>query len=298
MDRFEAMRVFVTVAEQQSFARAARKLSMSAAATTRAISALEQQLGARLLHRTTRQVRLTEAGTRFLVDSKRILSELSEAESNVRGAQSEPRGLVCVTAPLVFGRMHVAPIVLQLLAQHPELSVRALFVDHVVDMMEESVDVAVRIGALADSGMTAVRVGFVRRVVCASPAYLAAHGTPQTPKNLTEHQLIGFVGIHPHRHWSFGSSEHAEQLTPSPRLIVNTADVAIEAAAAGRGLTRLLSYQVDAQLKSGQLVRVLEKHEPAPVPVHVVHAYGKTAPARVRALLELAIPRLRALGLR
>jgi DNA-binding transcriptional LysR family regulator len=298
-DRFEAMRVFVAVAEGKSFARAARRLSLSAPAVTRAVSSLEQRIGSRLLHRTTRAVRMTEAGARFLEDARRILSAIDEAERAAAGAQSEPRGSLVITAPLMFGRMHVTPIVLELLARHPELSARLLYADHVVGLMEESVDVAVRIGALSDSSLHAVRVGALRRVVCASPAYLEAHGAPRTPQELQAHRLIGFVGVQPHRAWSFGGgASKALQLTPAPRLTVNTADAAIAAARQGHGLTRLLSYQVAEHLASGALVRVLARFEPPQVPIHVVHAEGKAAPARVRAFVELAVTRLRALALR
>jgi DNA-binding transcriptional LysR family regulator len=298
MDRFEAMRVFVAVAEERSFARAARRLSLSAPAVTRGVSGLEQRIGTRLLHRTTRAVRLTDAGARFLTDAKRILNELEEAEGLAVGADSEPRGQLAVTAPLLFGRMHVAPVVLEFLGRHPQSSARTLFVDHVVDMMEEGLDVAIRIGQLQDSSLRATRVGFVRRVVCASPEYLARHGTPETPAELATHELVGFVGINPHRNWSFTTEGKSERFQPTPRLVVNTADVAIQAALAGRGLTRLLSYQAEPELRQGRLKRVLSKFEPAPLPIHVVHGEGKQAPARVRGFVELAVERLRALGLR
>jgi DNA-binding transcriptional LysR family regulator len=297
VDRFEAMKVFVAVAEERSFARAARRLSLSAPAVTRAVSALEQHIGVRLLHRTTRSVRLTEAGGRFLSDAKRILNELEEAEGLALGAHSQPRGLLVLTAPLMFGRMHVAPIVLEFLGRYTEVAVRTLFVDQVVDMMEEGVDVAVRIGRLQDSALRAIKVGSIRRIVCASPAYLAAHGTPQTPDELSTHQLIGFVGINPHRHWGFSVQGKARSFNPAPRLVVNTADVAIQAALAHTGLTRVLSYQAAAELADGRLKRVLGKFEPPPVPIHVVHAEGKAAPARVRGFVELAVERLRALRL-
>jgi len=292
------MRVFVAVAEERSFARAARRLMLSAPAATRAVSALEQRIGVKLLLRTTRAVRLTEPGARFLADSKRILSQLEEAEGLALGSQTEPRGQLAVTAPLMFGRMHVAPLVLEFLTAHPDVTARTLFVDSVVDLMDEGLDVAIRIGKLQDSNLRAVRVGFVRRIVCAAPGYLHTHGTPQTPSDLATHQLIGFVGINPHRHWTFSAQGKSEVFSASPRLLVNTADVAIQAALAEQGLTRLLSYQAAPELAKGRLKTALTRYEPPPLPIHVVHAEGKQAPARVRAFVALAVERLRALGLR
>lgn len=298
MDRFETMRVFVTVAEQQSFAAAGRRLSLSAPAVTRAVAALEAHLGAALLRRTTRSVQLTEAGARFLADAKRLLREVEEAEQLARGAHASPSGQLTVTAPLMFGRMHVAPIVLDMLAKYPDVSARTLFADHVIDLMEESVDVAVRIGALESSSLRAIRVGAVRRVVCASPEYLARHGTPTTPKELVDHTLLSFVGINAHRQWTFRINGKLEPIEVQPRLTVNTADVSIQAALHGRGLTRVLSYQVDQQLRAGTLERVLASYEPPPVPIHVVHADGKRVPARVRAFVDLAVAHFKALGLK
>lgn len=298
MDRFEAMRVFVAVAEQQSFAAAGRRLGLSAPAVTRAVAALESRLGASLLRRTTRSVQVTDAGARFLADAKRLLNDLDGAEQNARGAHSAPTGQLTVTAPLMFGRIHVAPIALAMLAEYPEVRVRTLFADQVVDLMEEGVDVAVRIGALASSSLRAIRVGSVRRVVCASPRYLAEHGTPSSPSDLASHALLGFVGISEHRLWTFKVSGKLEALEVQPRLTVNTADVAIAAAVQGRGLTRVLSYQVEAELREGLLERVLGSYEPPPVPIHVLHASGKRVPARVRAFVDLAVAHFKALALR
>jgi len=298
MDRFETMRVFVTVAEHRSFAAAGRRLSLSAPAVTRAVAALEARLGASLFRRTTRTVQLTEPGARFLADAKRLLQEVEEAEQLARGAHASPAGQLTVTAPLMLGRMHVAPVVLAMLARYPEVTMRTLFADHVVDLMEESVDVAVRIGALASSSLRAIRVGAVRRVVCASPAYLEQHGTPSSPKELANHSLLGFVGINAHRHWTFRIGGKLEAIDVQPRLTVNTADVSIQAALQGRGIARVLSYQVEAELRSGALERVLASCEPLPLPIHVLHASGKRVPARVRAFVDLAVEHFKALGLR
>jgi DNA-binding transcriptional LysR family regulator len=298
MDRFEAMRVFATVAEHKSFAAAARKLTLSAPAVTRAIAALEQHLGVALLRRTTRSVQVTEAGAQFLADSRRLLTEVEEAEQAARGAHARAVGHLTITAPLMLGKMHVAPIVLEFLDAYPEVTVRALFADHIVDMMEESVDVAVRIGRLESSSLSALRVGTLRQVLCAAPQYLRARGTPSSPAELRSHALIGFVGVSPHRRWSFMTNGKAEPFEPTFRLSVNTGDFAVQAALAGQGIVRMLSYQVAEHLKSGALVRVLVKHEPEPLPVHVLHTDGRRIPARVRAFVDLAARRLKALALK
>lgn len=298
MDRFEAMRVFVTVAEHRSFAAAGRRLSLSAPAVTRAVAALEAHLGAALLRRTTRSVQLTDAGAHFLGDAKRLLLELEGAEQQARGAHTAPSGQLTITAPLMFGRMHVAPIVLDMLAKYPEVAIRTLFADHVVDLMEEGIDVAVRIGALPSSSLRAIRVGAVRRVLCASPSYLEQHGTPSSPDDLAHHALLGFVGINAHRHWTFRVNGKLQALDVQPRLTVNTGDVSIQAAVQGHGITRVLSYQVEAELKKGMLKRLLASYEPPPVPIHIVHASGKRVPARVRAFVDLAVAHLKRLNLR
>src|SRR5262245_51390129 len=205
MDRLATMRVFIAVAEGAGFAAAARRLGMSPPAVTRAVSALEDRIGTRLLHRTTRSVRLSEAGIRYLADCKRILGEIEEAEASAAGAHAEPGGQIAVTAPIMFGRIHVAPILLDFLARYPQVTARTILVDRVVDLMDEGLDVAVRIADLPDSSLSAVRVGRVRRVVCASPKYLAARGTPQTPADLAQHNAIIFAQA-TSAEWSFPSA--------------------------------------------------------------------------------------------
>jgi len=296
MDRLDAIRVFVAVAEAGGFASAARALRLSPPAVTRAVAALEERIGARLLHRTTRTVRLTEAGARYLADAKRILAELEEAEAVAAGAHGEPRGQLAVTAPLLFGKMHVAPVVLDFLDRFPEVSARTLFVDRVVDLMDEGMDVALRIAVLPDSGLTAVRVGEVRRVVCAAPGYLARRGTPATPAELERHDCIGFQSAAAPAPWVFParSGDGAETVRPPMRLLVNNADVAVAAARDGRGIVRVLSYQVAEELRHGSLAVVLADHEPPPIPVQLVHLEGRRAAARVRAFVDFAAARLRA----
>lgn len=296
MDRLDGMRVFVAVAEAGGFASAARSLRLSPPAVTRAVAALEERIGARLLHRTTRTVRLTEAGARFLADARRILAELDEAEATAAGAHAEPRGQVAVTAPLLFGKMHVAPVVLDFLARYPEVSARTVFVDRIVDLMDEGMDVAVRIAVLPDSTLSAVRVGHVRRVVCASPDYLARHGRPATPRDLEGFDCIGFQSATMPAPWTFPArtGTGSEVVRPPMRLLVNNADVAMEAAIAGHGIARVLSYQAAEAVRGGRLVVLLADHEPPPVPVQLVHLEGRRAAARVRAFVDFAAERLRA----
>ncbi len=294
MDRFDAMRAFVAVVEDGGFAAAGRALGLSPPAVTRAIAALEDRVGTRLLTRTTRVVRLTEAGTRYLADCKRILGEIEEADASAAGAHAEPRGTLNVTASVMFGRLYVAPILFDFLAQFPRVVARTLLVDRIVDMMEEGLDVAVRIAHLPDSGLSAVRVGQVRRVVCASPGYLAAHGVPRTLDDLERHDAILFAPGSAAPDWAFPARGRSVTVRPRTQLIVNTVDVTIAAAVAGRGLTRALSYQIAPELAAGQLRIVLEEFEPPPLPIHVVHAEGRRAAARVRAFVDFAVERLRA----
>jgi len=294
MDRLETMRVFVAVAEEQGFAPAARRLSLSPPAVTRAISALEEHLGTRLLQRTTRVVRLTEAGTGYLADCRRILGEIEQAEASAASNQTEPRGQLVVTAPLTFGRMFVAPLVLDFLARYPQVSARMLLDDHVVDLVEAGIDVGVRIAHLPDSSLTAARVGTVRRVVCASPAFLAAHGTPRKPADLASLDAVVFAQGAAQQEWTFGSGRAAETVSLRSRFAVNGADVAIAAAVAGRGIARVLSYQIGPEVRAGKLKVVLTGFEPPPIPVSVVHPAGRTGTARVRSFVGFAIEKLRA----
>jgi DNA-binding transcriptional LysR family regulator len=294
MDRLDAMRVFVAVAEEDGFASAARRLGMSPPAVTRAVSALEDRIGTRLLERTTRLVRLTEAGTRFFDDCKRILGEIDEAEASAAGSHTEPRGQIAVTAPVMFGRIHVAPVLFDFLTRYPHVTVRTLLVDRVVDLMEEGLDVAVRIAHLPDSSLSAVRVGAVRRVVCASPRYLRSRGTPRTPTEVAQHDAVLFSQATAAEDWLFASQTRA--VRPRAQLVVNTADVAIAAAVAGHGLTRVLSYQIAPELKAGRLKIVLAEFEPPPLPIHIVHIAGRRASARVRALVDFMVERFRGDG--
>jgi DNA-binding transcriptional LysR family regulator len=294
VDRFDQLRVFAAVAEESGFAPAARRLGLSPPAVTRAVSGLERRLGTRLLHRTTRVVRLTDAGAALLADARRILLELEDAEARAAGAHAEPKGRVAVTAPVMFGRLFVTAVILDFLARQPAVAVSAQLADRVVDLIEEGFDVGVRIAHLPDSTLAAARVGSVSQVLCASPAFLAAHGTPRHPSELPECETIGIGTLERAPSWTFGSDDVPIRIAPRSRLVVNAPDVAVVSALAGHGIARVLSYQVGAELRDGRLVRLLPEHEPAPIPIHVVHPEGRRASARVRAFVDFAVERLRA----
>jgi DNA-binding transcriptional LysR family regulator len=290
MDRIDNVAVFAEVAERGSFAAAARHLNRSPAAVTRAVAELEARLGVRLLNRTTRAVSVTETGQRFLAGARRVLADLAEIEQAAAGQGQAPRGELRVTAPIVFGRWHVLPLVTTFLAQYPEVRVRLALLDRPVDLVEEGLDVAIRIGALADSSAIATRVGALRRVVVAAPSYLKRRGRPKHPGDLVAHDVIAFVGIEGIERWRFKSGIEA---AIKPRLIVNTAEAAIDAAMAGFGITRVLSYQaVDAQ-SDKTLVRLLREHEGAEAPVHVLYPDGRHPPPKLRAFLDALVPHLR-----
>lgn len=290
MDRFHLMMVFVAVAEEQGFAATARRLRMSPPAVTRAVAALEEQLGIKLLNRTTRLVRATDAGKRYLEDAKRILAEVDAAAEAAAGINAEPRGHLAVTAPVLFGRMFVMPGIVDYLNAFPDTEVSAMFLDRIVNMLEEGIDVGIRIGELPDSSLRALRVGSVRVVLCASPAYLQSRGLPDKPQGLIEHSTIVSSAGSNAIDWRFESTI----LRIHPRLAVTTNDAAIEAALQGFGITRLLSYQVAQQLATGELKTVLEKYEPPPLPIYIVHREGRYASARIRAFVDLMAKRLRA----
>lgn len=294
MDRYQTMRIFVAVAEGASFAAAAKRLGLSPPAVTRAVAGLEQRIGTLLLHRTTRIVRPTEAGQRYLVDCKRILAEIDEAEASAAGAHLVPKGQLSVTASVMFGRLHVAPLILDFLKSYPAVSVRTLLLDRVVDIIEEGIDVAVRIAHPQDSSLMAIRVGAVRRVLCASPAYLEAHGIPQLPADLADHATVAFASSLWAQEWSLGTGSKTERIAVRSRFSVNASEVAVDAAIAGHGITQALSYQVAQPVADGRLRIVLADFEPPPIPVQLVHAEGRRASARVRAFVDFAVARLRA----
>ena len=293
MDRLQAMSTFVAVVDSRGFASAARKLKLSPPVVTRAVAELEERLGLRLLTRTTRVVRVTDAGARFAEDCRRILAEIEEAETAAARTHAAPRGMLTLTAPVLFGQLYVTPILVRYLKQFPAVDAQCLFLDRVVNVVEEGIDVAVRIGELPDSSLQATRVGHVRRVLVASPTYLAACGTPRRPEDLGAHTIVSATGVSPLAEWRFNDAGKPLLQRLHARLCTTSNDSAMAAALAGLGITRLLSYQVAAHVQSGALQIVLDDFEPRPLPVHVVHHEGRRATQKVRAFVDLTVERLR-----
>jgi len=294
MDQIHLMKVFVAVGELESFASAARHLAISPAAVTRAVSALEEQIGVKLLLRTTRSVRLTEAGSRYLEDTRHILASIHEANEAAAGINAKPKGELAITAPILFGKKFVMPCIVRYLQQYPEVDISAYLLDRVVNMVEEGMDVAVRIGPLPDSGLKALRVGRVRRMLCASPDYLARMGEPKHPSDLPEHAVIATTNLSPRAGWRFGLADEPTLVRMKPRLTVTSNDGAIAAAVGGLGIARLLSYQVVDELASGQLKVILAEYEEAPWPIHVLHRESKYGSAKVRSFIDMLAQDLRA----
>lgn len=295
MDRLDGLATFVAVAETGAFVAAARRVGRSPTVVTRTVAALERHLGARLFNRTTRAVALTDAGRRHLDAARRLLADYAALESRAAAERIEPVGSVIVAASVVFGRLHVQPLVTEFLRRHPAVSIRLELADRTAALVDEGIDVAIRLGALGDSSARATRVGTVRRGVYASPAYLAAHGEPRVPGDLVRHRCIAFTGVLPNpARWTFGSGRRRAAVAVAPRLVTNLADPAIDAAVAGFGIVCALSYMVDHLVATGTLRPVLAAHEPPMVPVHVVHPAGRQAATAARAFIDHAVPALRA----
>ena len=271
MDRIDAMRAFVSVADLQGFAPAARKLGLSASAVTRLIASLENHLGARLLQRTTRSVTLTDVGARYLERARRILGDLEEAEGSVQAERTQPSGRLVVSAPLMFGRLHVGPIMSAYLKKYPDVSAELRLSDRMVNLVDEGVDLAVRIGHLADSSMVARAVGDMRRIVVASPRYLKAHGVPSKPSDLAKHEVIQFSGAKSLSEWRFIENGREFRVPNTSRFATNSTDAAVLHAEQGGGLISVLAYQVADSLKAGRLRIVLANYEPPPMPIHLVY---------------------------
>ncbi len=293
MDQLHLMTVFVEVAELQGFAPAARKLHMSPPAVTRAVAALEQRVGVKLLNRTTRCVKVTEAGLRYLQDARRILYAVEQANEAALGVHSEPKGLLRVTAPVLFGQQQVLPKVVEYLNTYPDVQVETVFLDRVVGLLEEGIDVGVRIGHLPDSSLQARPVGGVSMVLVASPDYLAKQGRPQHPKALRNHVLIAASAGDFNYDWQFAQDASVFSIRICPRLSVNTNQAAINAAKAGLGIARVLSYQVREDLVQGSLDVLLVDFQLPPLPVHIVHREGTNASSKVRSFIDLLAPGLR-----
>lgn len=293
MDRLDAMSLFVAAVEAGSLSAAARNVGIPLATVSRKVSDLERHLNTRLLNRSTRRLTPTNAGQAYLAACRRILDDVGEAERAAAGEYSAPTGELAITAPVVFGRLHVLPVVTGFLAAYPDVDIRLTLADRIVQLAEDHIDVAIRIGQLPDSSLVALGVGSIRRVVCASPAYLAEHGMPTTPADLETHSCITFEGLASSASWSFAQGKTEVPIQVRSRLQVNTAEAAIDAAIAGVGLTKVLSYQVDAALRSGTLRILLREYEPEPWPVSLVHAGHGLLPVKLRAFLDFAAPRLK-----
>lgn len=286
MDRFEAIQAFMAVADQNGFAPAARRMGLSASATTRLVAGLEDHLGVRLLNRTTRSVSLTDAGARFLERARRILADLDEAERMAEAERGEPSGRFVVTAPQVFGRLHVSPLICAFMKRHRQVSGELRLSDSNANLVEEGIDVAVRIGQLGDSADVARKAGLTRRVVVAAPAYLAEHGMPRHPADLARHRTIAFTALGRPRHWRFGGDIDVEV---NPAYMTNSADAAIWHAAQGGGFTLALSYQVLERVANGTLAVVLQEHEPEPLPIQFVYPSSRLLSLKVRAFIDQAL---------
>jgi DNA-binding transcriptional LysR family regulator len=296
MDRLEAMSLLVAVVEGGSFSAAGRKLGVPLPTVSRKISDLEAHLNTRLLTRSTRRLALTDLGAAYVAAARRILDEVSEAERVASGEHAAPRGDLVITAPVVFGRLHVLPLIAEFLTRWPEINVRLMLADRNLDLIDDHVDIAVRIGALADSALVATRVGAVRSVVCGSPAYFAAHGVPERPEDLSALAAVTFDPFAPSQHWVFRDPKSKRELRAPvrSRLSVNTAEAAIDGAVAGLGVTRVLSYQVAQAVLDGRIQIVLAEYEPAPLPISLIHGPQGLTPLKVRMALDFVAPRLRA----
>ena len=294
MDRLDAMATLIAAVDGGSLSAASRALGMPLATVSRKVSELEAHLRTQLVVRTSRKLLLTEAGRAYVAAGRRILDEVDEAERAASGEYRAPRGHLTITASIMFGRLHVEPVVLAFLQAYPEIDARLMLADHVVNLIDDHVDVAIRVGRLPDSAMVATRLGEVRWVTCASPAYLAARGRPETLDALNEHDCVMFEGLYSSTTWQFGRGKQAIAVPIRPRFAVNTADAAIAAALAGTGITRVLSYQVAAAVTAGQLELLLQTFEPEPLPVHLVYPAPSLLPLKLRAFVDFAAPRLKA----
>ena len=293
MDRFNELKVFVSVAENGGFAKAAARLRSSPPAVTRTVAALEQRVGVQLFNRTTRMVSMTEAGRRFLEHARRILTDLDVAESELAGESTMPSGHLTITSPVTMGRMMLPSIVTDFLHAHPHVTAKVLLFDRITNLIEEGVDVGLRVGQLPDSSLIARQVGEVGRILVASPAYLSKHGRPKDPTDLKRHSMIAFTGLLPSREWVFGEAKTARRITLKPRFEINDAAAAIAAAEGGGGITIALSYMVARQIGERRLQQVLGSFAPSAVPVQLVYPESRLVAPKVRAFVDYAAPKLR-----
>lgn len=293
MDKLRAMTTFVRIVEAGSLTAAAERLQTSLTSVVRSLSALERMLGARLLNRTTRRIALTDEGRDYFERCRHLLAEIDEAEAVLSARQVKPAGRLAVTAPVMFGRLHVGPVVTDFLAAYPEVRAELLLVDRVVDLLEEGIDVAIRIGPLPDSSLVAMPLGSMRRVVCASPDYLARHGRPQSLADLAGHRCIRFTGLSAGSDWELASEGKTRRVSVADIFTTNQVDTALDACAKGLGLGRFLAYQVSELLAAGRLVCVLQELEPEPLPVSLAYPHARLLSPRIRAFIDWAVPRLR-----
>ncbi|MDP2332850.1 MAG: LysR family transcriptional regulator [Reyranella sp.] len=293
MDRLHELEVFVAVADAGSFAKAGARLRLSPPAVTRAISALEDRLGARVFNRTTRSLTITDVGQRFLESARRVLVDLDTAEKEAVGETAMPQGHLTITASVTFGRSVLAPVVCGFLSQHPRLTASVILLDRILNLVEDGIDVAVRIGPLPDSNLIAKRIGAVHRILVASPDYLARRGTPASPAELKLHSVIAFTGLMPNREWRFNNEQTPNSVTISPTFEINDAAAAIGAAEMGHGITIALSYMVRDQIREGKLTTILDHYTPPPRPVHLVYSQARLVAPKIRAFVDFAAPHLR-----
>lgn len=286
------MAFLVAVVDSGSFSAAARRLGVPLSTVSRQVGELESHLKTRLLLRSTRQLSLTEAGQSYLAACRRILEEVGEAERAASGEYAAPKGDLVITAPIVFGRLHVLPVVVAFLQAYPDIKVRLVQSDRLAHLLDDHIDVAVRIGKLPDSSLVALGLGGIRRMVCASPGYFAERGVPASPEALKDHDCITFGAMASEQNWVFRAGKSEISVPIHARLVVNTAEAAIDAASAGMGITQLLSYQIANARQAGVLELALESFEPAPWPVSLVHAGQGLLPLKLRAFLDFARPRL------
>lgn len=294
MDRLESMMTLLAAIDAGSLSAASRRLGMPLATVSRKVSELESHLKTKLLHRSSRRLSLTDAGRPYVAACRRILDDVAEAERTAAGEYSAPRGGLVITAPIVFGRLHVLPVVLEFLAAYPDIDIRLAMADRVINLHDDQIDLAVRIGDLPDSSLMALRVGSIGRVACGSPDYFARRGTPKQPSDLARHDCITFEGLNAPQTWTFGAGKSATAVAVRSRLVVNTAEAALDAAVAAMGIARVLSYQAAAAVREKRLALVLRRFEPEPVPVSLLYPGQGMLPAKLRVFLDFAAPRLKA----
>ena len=294
MDRLDAMRVFVAVVDSKGFSAASRALSMPLATVSRKIAELESHIGAQLLIRSTCKLTVTDSGQRYYEDVRRILDEIGEAERQASGEYQHPKGHLTITAPTLFGRLHVLPAVNDFMKIHPDINIQLYLTNHVVDLLEDHINLGIRIGALSDSSLIALRVGSVRQIVCASPGYLSQQGRPLSPNDLAGHQCISFSKFGAPEEWAFKMpSGKIEHFPVQPRLLLNSIEGAVFSAREDGGLVQLYSYQAAFHVADGTLEIVLDRYEIEPPPVSIVYPQSRLVPQKMRAFVDFAMPRLR-----